>query len=266
MEGLTEWESVFRPQSVPLVEGDWISRQNYSRALTSIAHHGPDVFYGRPNNKERDLDGNDDGSYNGAWIAQNIVDTVKRAGGILTRDDLSNYQARVYEPIVGEYNGKRIHTTDAPTCGPVLLGIFNILSSFNLHNSGSAGLAEAQNATRTGLTMHRLTEAIKFAFGARTEISDPDERFMNETRRHRVDEFSKQKWARDVLTELTDVSGPLNVWCTLSFPRSFIHYQSQNTTHTADYYHPVFDVPSDSGTTHLSVIDRWGGAVSLTST
>jgi len=40
----------------------------------------------------------------------------------------------------------------------------------------------------------------------------------------------------------------------------------QDRTHKLDYYHPRFDVQEDHGTTHLSVVDQYGSAVSLTST
>lgn len=41
---------------------------------------------------------------------------------------------------------------------------------------------------------------------------------------------------------------------------------NQNGTHDADYYGLHTDTPVDHGTTHLSVLDRWGGAASITST
>lgn len=40
----------------------------------------------------------------------------------------------------------------------------------------------------------------------------------------------------------------------------------QNETHTADYYGLQYDTPIDHGTTHLSTVDKWGGAASVTST
>lgn len=40
----------------------------------------------------------------------------------------------------------------------------------------------------------------------------------------------------------------------------------QDRTHKLSYYNPQFDILEDHGTTHLSVIDQWGGAVSLTTT
>lgn len=40
----------------------------------------------------------------------------------------------------------------------------------------------------------------------------------------------------------------------------------QNETHSADYYGLQYDTPIDHGTTHLSAVDKWGGAASVTST
>jgi hypothetical protein len=86
-----------------------------------------------------------------------------------------------------------------------MLGMFNILESYDLHSQAQ------KNATRTGLNMHRLTEAMKFAFGARTEISDPDKAFMDKARRERVVGFGKKEWAESVLRNLTDVSDTVMV-------------------------------------------------------
>jgi hypothetical protein len=41
---------------------------------------------------------------------------------------------------------------------------------------------------------------------------------------------------------------------------------TQNATHDIDYYGLQHDTPVDHGTTHLSVVDQWGGAASITST
>lgn len=40
----------------------------------------------------------------------------------------------------------------------------------------------------------------------------------------------------------------------------------QNSTHDTAYYGLQHDTPIDHGTTHLSVLDKWGGAASITST
>jgi gamma-glutamyltranspeptidase/glutathione hydrolase/leukotriene-C4 hydrolase len=111
MDGKDEWLSVFRPNQSPmLVEGDFISRHNYSLALSAVAEHGPSVFYGHP-------DGKDDSGNGDAWIAKNMIETIKKSGGIMTREDLRDYKVRVYEPLKTVYNGNTIWTTDAPSCG-----------------------------------------------------------------------------------------------------------------------------------------------------
>jgi hypothetical protein len=55
--------------------------------------------------------------------------------------------------------------------------------------------------------MHRLTEALKFAFAGRTEISDVEEGFADEARRKRIEGFWQTKeYGRDVARNITDVS------------------------------------------------------------
>lgn len=112
MKGLPEWEKVYRPRGDMLVEGDFITRTNYSQTLSAVAKYGPDVFYGRPaKSKKSRKDAGEE------WIAENLIETIQRNGGVMTREDLRDYQVRLYEPVKGVYNGKRIWTTDAPSCG-----------------------------------------------------------------------------------------------------------------------------------------------------
>jgi hypothetical protein len=102
----------------------------------------------------------------------------------------------------------RLVDTDILLTGPVMLGMFNLMEHYNLHPPADLAFKSPVNGTRTGLNMHRITEAMKFAFGARTEISDPDKAFMDEKRRERVTGFSEREWAERIGKELTDVSGP----------------------------------------------------------
>lgn len=88
-----------------------------------------------------------------------------------------------------------------------MLGMFNLMEHYSLHPPANLEFTSPVNGTRTGLNMHRITEAMKFAFGARTEISDPDSAFMDEKRRERVTGFAEIEWAERIGKELTDVSG-----------------------------------------------------------
>lgn len=40
----------------------------------------------------------------------------------------------------------------------------------------------------------------------------------------------------------------------------------KDQTHKVEYYNPQFDIKETHGTTHLSVIDKYGSAISLTTT
>ncbi|KZT59198.1 gamma-glutamyltranspeptidase [Calocera cornea HHB12733] len=205
-----EWKDIFAPRGAWLTEGEAIARQNYSRTLQTIAERGVDAFYT-------------------GEIAESIVAKIRATGGIMTLEDFAAYRPNMYDSLVGSYRGNTVYTTKAPTSGPVLLHILNMCEKFDFPSEGL-----------TDLNIHRLVEALKFGFAARTEIGDLAF-FPNHTARIAelsTKEFSAQKWA------MID----------------------EEETHTADYYGPIFDIPADHGTTHMSVVDEDGMAVALTTT
>lgn len=53
-------------------------------------------------------------SYQGP-IAEAIVKEVQSNGGILTMDDMVSYVAKVRDPLIGFYHGRKIITSPAPT-------------------------------------------------------------------------------------------------------------------------------------------------------
>ncbi|WVQ76804.1 gamma-glutamyltransferase [Cryptococcus sp. DSM 104548] len=205
------WKAVYAPRGELLVEGDFIQRINYGKTLEKIARKGAEVFYH-------------------GEIAESTVETVTEAGGILTLKDLQHFKALAYPAIHGTFMSKEIYTTSAPSSGGVLLGLLKVLEPFDITSTG--GLGDVLNA-------HRFIEALKFAFGARSAITDP----AFATNRSALEDVHSKQWADDVRAKITD-----------------------NTTHSADYYGLQYDTPIDHGTTHISVADRWGGAASVTST
>lgn len=201
------WSDIYAPQGYLLVEGEYVSRLAYGRTLERVAEEGADVFYT-------------------GEIAQSMVDTVQSLGGILSLEDLADYKARSYPSTHQTFHGRTIYTTSAPSSGEVMLGLLNILEPMDL-------------TSMTPLNTHRLIEAMKFAFGARSEITDPA--FVENT--DRFEEFVSKKWADEIRPKITD-----------------------NETHEVNYYGMQHDTPVDQGTTHLSMVDKWGGAVAITST
>ena len=98
--------------------------------------------------------------------AQMIAADMKAHGGLITRADLKNYKAVEREPLRGTYRGCDIVTMPPPSSGGIaLLEMLNILEPHDL-----AGLG-----VRTAPTDHLLIEAMRRAFADRAEfLGDPD--------------------------------------------------------------------------------------------
>ena len=105
------------------------------------------------------------GFYDGP-VAAKIVAAVQGAGGRMSLDDLKNYHAVEREPIVGSYRGHAIVSMPPPSSGGVhIVEIANILEGYPL---GEQGLNSAQ-------TIHQMAEAEKLAYADRSQyLGDPD--------------------------------------------------------------------------------------------
>ncbi|KAJ3909984.1 gamma-glutamyltranspeptidase [Lentinula edodes] len=202
-----DWNSTFAPHGALLKEGELIRRPNLSRTLSIIASEGPESFYKGP-------------------IADSLVRKIQATGGIISKEDFENYTVNVYPALEGRYVDKKIYVSGAPTAGPVLLHMLNILEAYDFNQT-------------TGLNVHRLVESMKFGFAARTHLSDPA--FRNDT--ETIHQIHTKAYADFIRENLTD-----------------------DRTHAAQYYNPLFDMPEDHGTSHISVVDKDGMAVALTDT
>jgi len=78
------------------------------------------------------------------------VNKIRETGGILTHEDLENYSVIIQPALQGTYLSRKVYTAHAPTSGPVLLHMLNIMEHYDLSEEGM-----------TGLNVHRLVEAIK---------------------------------------------------------------------------------------------------------
>ncbi len=104
-----------------------------------------------------------EGFYGGA-VAEALVDGVRAAGGIWTREDLAAYRVVEREPVRGTYRGIRITSASLPSSGGiVLLEMLHILEGYPLER--------LQPATR----VHLLVEAMRRAYRDRAvHLGDPD--------------------------------------------------------------------------------------------
>jgi gamma-glutamyltranspeptidase/glutathione hydrolase len=146
-------------------------------------------------------------------------------GGAVTELDLARYQVKWREPVRGEYRGYQLAAMPPPSSGGVLLiEMLNVLQRYDL-----AGLGKD-----SGDYVHLVGSVMKLAFADRARhLGDPD--FSDIP----VERLISMAHADDLARRLRPDGQPV-VPANLAAP------------------------PDDSGTTHISVLDRHGNAVSLT--
>ncbi|MBN8992548.1 MAG: gamma-glutamyltransferase [Rhizobiales bacterium] len=108
------------------------------------------------------------GFYEGP-VAEKLAKAVSSAGGIMTPDDLKSYQALIRAPVRGNYRGYDIVSMPLPSSGgTVLLETLNILEGFPLSDMKQGSPA----------SLHVIIEAMRRAYADRARyLGDPD--FVN---------------------------------------------------------------------------------------
>ncbi len=167
------------------------------------------------------------GFYEGA-VAEKLASGIRAAGGIITTDDLKNYRAVVRQPVRGTYRGYDIVSMPLPSSGgTVLIETLNILEGYKLHDMGAGSVD----------TLHVMIEAMKRAYADRARyLGDPA--FVNAP----LHELTAKDYATRQRASIT--MGKASPAVALS----------------------VTPPSEGSNTTHFSVVDRDGNAVSNTYT
>ncbi len=176
-------------------------------------------------------------------IADSIEATMTRFGGGLRKSDLAEYQPVELSPVQGRYRGHTIYSAPSPQSGITVIEILNILELKNLHQMGDF------NSSVT--TFHFMAEAMKRAYADRMQyICDP--LFFDVPSNALLSkEFAKSRFNTiDMLQAL-----PKNPKETLAGDiKPFLLKQDDEA------------IDKDGSTTHISVVDAQGNAVSLTQT
>jgi gamma-glutamyltranspeptidase/glutathione hydrolase len=191
-----------------LMPGQDLLQPDLAITLRAIASDGPKGFYEGP-------------------VAEKIVAAVRKAGGVMTTEDMKNYRAILREPVRGTYRGYDIVSMPPPSSGGVhLIEMLNILEGYDL-----AKLPR-------GESLHVLAEVMKRAYADRaTFMGDPDSVKMP------VAGLISKKYAAALRTQIGNRATPATE-VRSGNPGDF---EGQNTT-------------------HFSVIDSDGNAVSNTYT
>lgn len=145
--GFASTAKAFTKNGGAFVVGELFRQRDLARTLQMISAKGRDGFYKGD-------------------VAEKIVAEMKRSGGIITKDDLENYNAVEREPLRGTYRGYEIITASPPSAGGVvLLQMLNMLERFDLKSKG-------HNSSQS---IHLFAAAAQRAYADRAEyLGDPD--------------------------------------------------------------------------------------------
>ena len=201
--------SLFERKGKLAAVGSKRSNPALAKFLAAYAKDGPSAFYEGEN-------------------ARAIVKAVQANGGILTLEDLVNYQPTWRTPLHGTYRGLDIITMPPPSSGGVaLLETLNVLEHYNLVGFGPGVEYETI-----------LIEALKHAFADRARwLGDAD--FVEVP----VEKLISKAYA-------TELQRRIRPW----------------TVGTVESYGTTAPPEDDHGTSHISIIDRAGNMLACTST
>lgn len=199
-------------------EGARWRRPDLARTLGKLAAAGPDAFYR-------------------GEIADEIVASVRAAGGVLTADDLARYATADRAPLETTYRGLRVVSMPpASSGGVVLLETLGILG-----NRYPSATDLGRDGRESSAYLHVLAEALKHGFADRA-------RYLGDTDFVTVD-----------LPRLTSPAYHAELAARIK-PMTVLPHDAYGTPG------PPAGPRHDGGTTHLCVIDADGNAVSLTTT
>ena len=169
------------------------------------------------------------GFYDGV-TAEKLIQEMNRKGGLITRTDLVNYESIWRNTIVGFYKNYKLISMGPPSSGGVcLMQILKMLEPYDLKKMGF----------HTTESVHLIVEAEKRAFADRSKyLGDPD--FISIPVEELLDSIYLNQRMKDYTSTSATVSDSIS-------PGEFNFIESDQTT-------------------HYSIVDFYGNAVSVTTT
>jgi gamma-glutamyltranspeptidase/glutathione hydrolase len=200
--------------------GDRLTQHDLAETLERIRRSGKDGFY---RGRTADL----------------IASEMRRGGGIITREDLRQYDAVWRAPIMFQYRQHTIISMPPPSSGGATIAeILNILEGFDLRSLGYLSRDH----------VHVWTEAVKRAFVDRNAyLGDPD--FVAQPVERMISDAYAAERRREIRTDRASLFGDVRPGMGPVPPES-----SPAARREGEH------------TTHYSVVDREGNAVAVTTT
>ena len=127
--------------------GDTIKLGDLGRTLRAIATGGAQAFYA-------------------GWIADSIASAMKQGGGLISKQDLAAYEAKVRAPVRGQFRGYDIITMPPPSSGGIaMVEMLNMLESVRVDTMPRFSVS----------ALHYMIESMRRAYLDRARwLGDPD--------------------------------------------------------------------------------------------
>ncbi|WP_242086973.1 gamma-glutamyltransferase [Aestuariivivens sediminis] len=170
-----------------------------------------------------------DGFYKGKTAAV-LVNFIQDNGGIITKEDLEKYEAKWRTPVTFTYDDLKIISMSPPASGGVCLAqIMKMIEPFDIHEFG-------HNAKKT---IQVITEAERRAYADRSYyLGDPD-------------------FVDIPISKLID---------SMYLNERMANFSFKRATKSSTITHGNVEIVESSETTHYSIVDQYGNAISATTT
>ena len=191
-------------------EGDIIVQKDLAKTLKRIATNGRDGFY---QGETADL----------------IVSEMKANNGLITYEDLKEYNSVYRKPIIGSYRGYTIISMGPPSSGgPLIIQMLNMLENFDVSSM-------TRNSTEF---VHMLTEIQRLAYADRAiHLGDPD-----------------------------FYPSPVPMLISKDYAKKRLELVSMNKATPSTDIAAGSAIPESMETTHYSAMDKLGNTVGITTT
>ena len=216
--------------AAPLLQADPSSRRQFFKPGGQPYRPGEILRQGDLARSLRRIASEGAPGFYGGPVARALAALMAQRGGLITTADLAAYRARWQAPLQGRFRGYPVLTMPPPSGGGItLLQLLNVLEPLKLEASGANSAA----------TIHRLVEAMNLAYRDRNRLlGDPDHVAMP------LEQLQSSAYAALQRSRLD-----------LNRHRPAAQLEADPTA-----------LGGGSNTTHVSVADRQGGLVAVTTT
>lgn len=164
-------------------------------------------------------------------MSEALAKEVRDAGGVMTAKDMREYEVKMRDVLHSSYQGFTILGTSIPSSGGVSVAMaLNMVMELQFRKKG-----------RNTLSYHMLTECFKYVFGAAMGLGDPD---YVPTARAQMQRMMSRREAM----------------------RRAYRINQKRTFPPEQYSSRISTSSLEDGTSHVSIMDKNGSAVSVTST